>query len=105
MPITLYDIRESPHGRKVRLLAAALGLPLRMVPTDPRTGETRSPDFLAKNPNGRVPTLEEGGFILWESSAILKYLAAKRPDWVWELAVFLVDRVPAPPTGSGSSAA
>jgi glutathione S-transferase len=80
MPITLYDIKESPHGRKVRLLAAELGIPLHIVARDPRTGETRLPDFLAKNPNGRVPTLEEDGFALWESSAILKYLAAKRPE-------------------------
>jgi glutathione S-transferase len=80
MTITLYDIKESPHSRKVRLLAAELGIPLRKVPRDPRIGETRSPDFLAKNPNGRVPTLEEDGFVLWESPAILKYLAAKRPE-------------------------
>jgi glutathione S-transferase len=50
------------------------------VPLDPRIGETRSAEYLAKNPNGRIPTLEEDGFVLWESPAILKYLAAKRPD-------------------------
>ena len=80
MAITLYDIKESPHGRKVRLLAAELGIPLHLVARDPRTGETRSADYLAKNPNGKIPTLEEDGFILWESSAILKYLAAKHPE-------------------------
>ena len=79
MSMTLYDIKESPHGRKVRLLAAELGLPLHMVARDPRTGETRSADYLAKNPNGKVPTLEDDGFVLWESAAILKYLAAKCP--------------------------
>jgi len=36
-------------------------------------------EYLAKNPNGRVPTLEEDGFVLWELPAILKYLSAKRP--------------------------
>jgi glutathione S-transferase len=80
MAITLYDIKESPHGRKVRLLAAELDIPLHLVARDPRTGETRSADYLAKNPNGKIPTLEEDGFILWESSAILKYLAAKHPE-------------------------
>ena len=47
---------------------------------DPRIGETRSPDYLAKNPNGKVPTLVEDDFVLWESPAILKYLAAKHPE-------------------------
>lgn len=80
MTITLYDMQESPHARKVRLLAAELDIPLQKVACDPRTGETRSADYLAKNPNGRVPVLEEDGFCLWESPAILKYLAAKRPE-------------------------
>lgn len=80
MTITLYDIKESPHCRKVRLLAAELGIKLNTVVKDPRTLETRSSDFLAKNPNGRVPTLEENGLYLWESPAILKYLAAKVPE-------------------------
>jgi glutathione S-transferase len=80
MTITLYEVRESPHSRKVRLLAAELGIPLHTVACDPRIGETRSADFLAKNPNGKVPTLEEDGFVLWESPAILKYLAAKHPE-------------------------
>jgi len=66
MTVTLYEVRESPHSRKVRLLAAELGIHLHTVACDPRIGETRSADFLAKNPNGKVPTLEEDGFVLWE---------------------------------------
>ena len=80
MSITLYELQPSPHARKVRLLAAELGIPLNRVPVDPRIGETRTPEYLAKNPNGRVPTLEEDGFCLYESPAILKYLSAKQPD-------------------------
>ncbi len=80
MTITLYDMQDSPHARKVRLLAAELGIPLQKIERDPRKGETRSPDYLAMNPNGRVPTLKEDGFCLWELPAILKYLAAKRPE-------------------------
>src|SRR5262245_36852090 len=80
MTITLYDMHASPHARKVRLLAAELGIPLETIARDPRKGETRSPEYLAKNPNGRVPVLEEDGFVLWESLAILRYLAAKRPE-------------------------
>src|SRR4029079_607724 len=80
MTITLYDIHLSPHARKVRLLAAELNIPLNKVTRDPRTRETRTPEYLAKNPNGRVPTLEEDGFVLYESPAILKYLSAKHPE-------------------------
>jgi glutathione S-transferase len=80
MTITLYELQPSPHARKVRLLAAELGIPLNKVACDPRIGETRTGEFLAKNPNGRIPTLEEDGFVLWESPAILKYLAAKHPE-------------------------
>src|SRR5665648_768911 len=70
MTIALYDMKDSPHARKVRLFAAELGIPLELIPRDPRKGETRAEDFLAKNPNGRVPTLVEGDFVLWESPAI-----------------------------------
>ena len=79
MAITLYEPQPSPHARKVRLLAAELGIPLNKVPVDPRIGETRTSDYLAKNPNGRVPTLEEDGFVLWESSGQSDVFAAPTP--------------------------
>jgi glutathione S-transferase len=62
------------------LLAAELGIPLNEVPIDLRIGKTRTSEYLAMNPNGRIPTLKDDGFVLWESPAILKYLSAKRPD-------------------------
>jgi len=80
MPITLYDGQRSPHARKVRLLAAELDLPLTRVALDFQKGELRTPAFLAKNPNGRIPTIEHDGLVLWESGAILKYLAGQRPE-------------------------
>jgi glutathione S-transferase len=80
MAITLYDGQRSPHARKVRLLAAELELPLTRVALDFQKGELRAPEFLAKNPNGRIPTIDDDGFVLWESAAILKYLAGKRPE-------------------------
>ncbi len=80
MTMTLYEMQISPHARKVRLLASELGLKLDTVQVDPRTGETRSDSFLAKNPNGRIPTLVDDDFVLYESPAIMKYLAAKKPE-------------------------
>ena len=80
MTITLYDMKDSPHARKVRLLAAELDIPLRKITCDPRIGETRTDEFLGRNPNGRVPTIDDDGFVVWESPAILKYLAAKKPE-------------------------
>jgi glutathione S-transferase len=74
--MTLYDFMGSGNGYKVRLLLAQLGLPYRLVERDILKGETRTPAFLAKNPNGRIPTLAlEDGAHLAESGAILWYLA------------------------------
>src|SRR5947209_5312339 len=80
MTIKLYGFGSSPNVRKVSLLAAALNIPLTHVTLDFNKGEFGSPDYLAKNPNGKVPTIDDDGFVLWESAAILRYLAAKRPE-------------------------
>jgi glutathione S-transferase len=74
--ITLYDYLDSGNGYKIRLLLAQLATPYRYVELDIMRGETHTPQFLAKNPNGRVPLLElEDGRCLAESDAILWYLA------------------------------
>ncbi len=74
--LRLYDYLESGNGYKVRLLLHQLGIPFERVELDILKGETRTPAFLAKNPNGRIPTLElEDGTRLPESNAILWYLA------------------------------
>jgi glutathione S-transferase len=80
MAIKLYENPMSSHARKVRLLAAELDIPLERVSLDFRKGELRSPEHLARNPNGKVPTMDHDGFVLWESAAILGYLAAQRPE-------------------------
>ena len=72
----LYDFPFSPNSRKVRAVAYELGIALETQRIDLLTGGQRSPEFLAKNPNGRVPVLEDGDLILWESAAIIRYLAA-----------------------------
>jgi glutathione S-transferase len=77
--IKLYDAKISPYARKVRLIAAELGIPIEKIALDFSKGEFHSPEYRAKNPNGKVPTLDDDGFLLWESIAILKYLAEKKP--------------------------
>jgi len=74
--LKLYDYRDSGNGYKCRLLLAQLGLPFTLIECDIDRGETRTPEFLARNPNGRIPLLElEDGQYLAESNAILCYLA------------------------------
>ena len=78
MPIKLYDSKISPYARKVRLVAAELDIPLEKVGVDFQKGDPRTPQYLAMNPNGKVPVIDDDGFVLWESIAILKYLAGKK---------------------------
>ena len=76
----LYDYLPSGNGYKVRLLLAQLGVPVDLVEIDIVAGESRTPAFLARNPNGRIPTLEiEPGVYLPESNAILYYLSDGSP--------------------------
>ncbi len=78
--LTLYDYQDSGNGYKCRLALAQLGLPHRILWRDIDKGETRTGEFLAKNPNGRVPLLElENGSFIAESNAILWYLAEASP--------------------------
>jgi glutathione S-transferase len=78
--LKLYDFSGSGNGYKVRLLLAQLGLPYELVECDILKGDTRTPEFLARNPNGRIPTLRlEDGAHLAESAAILWYLAEGTP--------------------------
>lgn len=72
----VFGMSDSGNCYKVRLALEQLSLPYRWVEVDPGRGETRTPEFLARNANGKVPTLEiEDGSHLAESNAILNYLA------------------------------
>jgi len=78
--LTLYSMQRSGNCYKVRLALAQLNIPYRQVEIDILKGETRTPEFLAKNPSGHVPLLEAApGRYLPESGAILWYLAVGSP--------------------------
>ena len=71
----LYNVAYSGNSYKVRLLLAHLGIRCEIVELDILKAESRTPEFLKINPNGRTPVLDDNGFILAESNAILAYLA------------------------------
>jgi len=78
--LTLHDNLGSGNAYKVRLLLAHLAVPFRRIDYDVTTGETRTPAFLALNPNGRIPVIEfDDGRVLAESNAILCYFAEETP--------------------------
>jgi glutathione S-transferase len=78
----VYGMSSSGNCYKVRLLMEQLQLPFEWIEIDVRSGLTRQPEFLAKNANGRVPTLEyQPGQYLVESDAILVYLAEGSGLW------------------------
>ncbi len=76
----LYDFELSGNCYKVRLLLGMLGLKYERVPVDSSKGETQTPAFKTLNPRGQIPVLEDGEVRLWDSLAILVYLARRYGD-------------------------
>ena len=74
---------ETMNPRKVCALARYLGSPVEFVRVDLFKGENRTPEFLLKNPNGKVPVLIDGDLVLWESTAIMVHLAVKAGSDLW----------------------
>ena len=89
-PVTVHGMSTSGNCHKVRMLLEQLGRPYEWVEVDSANGGTRTPAYLAKNPNGKVPMLERAdGSVLVESNAILCWLAegtAFLPTDAWERA-------------------
>ena len=71
----LFNVAYSGNCYKVRLLLSHLAIPCEIVEVDILKGESRTAEFLKINPNGRTPVLDDNGFVLAESNAILAYLA------------------------------
>ncbi|MBB2201600.1 glutathione S-transferase [Gluconacetobacter tumulisoli] len=79
----LYDCGPSGNCYKVRLFAALAGIPLKTLEVDLAGGEHRQPAFTALNPWQQVPVLQDGEVVIWDSQAILVYLAERyaEPEW------------------------
>lgn len=78
--LTLHHHPLSTYSRRVRIALLEKGLPATLVEVDMGARAHRSPDYLRLNPHGRVPTLVEDGFVLYESTAILEYLENTHPE-------------------------
>jgi len=79
----LYGFPPSPNTWKVLALANHLKMPLELELVDLAKGGQRTPAYLALNPTGRTPTLVDGDFTLWESNAILQYIADRSGSALW----------------------
>jgi len=77
MSITLHGFPLSGHSHRVQLALSLMALPHQVVQVDLKNGAHKSPEFLKLNPFGQVPVLDDGGTTLFDSNAILVYLATK----------------------------
>lgn len=80
----LYHFPLSGHAHRARLFISLLGIPHELIEVDLRSGAHKAPEYLALNPFGQVPVLDDDGTIIPDSNAILVYLATKlgRTDWL-----------------------
>jgi glutathione S-transferase len=83
MAIKLYDLEPSGNCYKVRLMCAFLGVPLELIPVDFMAGAHKKPPLIDINPFGEIPILDDDGFIIRDSQAILVYLARKFGGETW----------------------
>ena len=75
--LTIWGRANSINVQKVLWCCSELDLPFRRIDAGREFGRTDTPEYRQLNPNGLVPTIEDGGFVLWESNVILRYLAVK----------------------------
>ena len=80
MTVKLYAFPPSPRSFKALWTAHHLGIDYELQLVDLTKGAQREAEHVARNPNARAPVLEHDGFVLWESNAIVEYLASMKPD-------------------------
>lgn len=81
--LTVFGRHNSSNSAKVFWLLAELGQAYRLEPSGRGFGPTDTPEFLALNPFGKVPVLQDGAVVVWESNAVLRYLADRQPTALW----------------------
>ncbi|WP_447795442.1 MULTISPECIES: glutathione S-transferase family protein [Pseudomonas] len=81
--IKLYNFPRSGHAHRVELMLSLLQLPTELIFVDLAKGAHKQPDFLALNPFGQVPVIDDQGVVLADSNAILVYLALKYGNGRW----------------------
>jgi len=79
----LYGFPPSPRTWAARAVAAQLGIPVELEFIDLTKGVQHGPEYRAINPTGRAPTLVDGDFKLWETTAIMQYLGGQKPNTLW----------------------
>lgn len=85
IPIRIHSCAKSGHAHRAVLFAALAGIPHDVIEVDLAGGANRAPEFLAMNPTGQVPVIEDGAIVVSDSNAILVYLAkAYAPAWLPE---------------------
>nr|WP_314876273.1 glutathione S-transferase [uncultured Pseudomonas sp.] len=82
-PIKLYTVAKSGHGHRIELMLSLLGLPTEKVNVDLPNGEHKRPAFLAINPFGQIPVIDDNGTVIADSNAILVYLAKTYDEGNW----------------------
>ena len=80
MTIEIYAMPPSPRAFKAIAVANHLGIEFTLHRLDLLKGEHKTPEYTALNPNQMMPTLKDGDFVLWESNAIMQYLAGRKPQ-------------------------
>ena len=81
--IKLYNFPKSGHAHRIELMLSLLNLPTELVFVDLAKGAHKQPDFLALNPFGQVPVIDDNGTVIADSNAILVYLAKKYDNGNW----------------------
>ncbi len=81
--LKLYDLDRSGNCYKIRLLLSLIEQEYEKISVNVNASENETPEFLALNPRGQVPVIDDNGYVLWDSTAILVYLASVYGDESW----------------------